>query len=485
MRKGRIMEEKAAVTGYDVSGRKEKSMGKFNKDANTNLLYIGCDIVFATMAFLLASFVSGIGFDFLKKGYFIIIMSFLAIYILSGKNERIYNTTTFFYADRFFKRVTKSFLIATAVVSTLLLWGKQEEIDRGFYLIFLIFCYAALLFSAFFVHFVLKKKIMIKRRTILIGYIERYEKFVRFLEKSNTEVDIVGYVSLDEEESGEYLGNIKKLENIIHEYAVDQIYIMERQYGDIIDVQPYINMCVEMGVTARIIMNAYSGGAAQSYVSSVGTYPVITYHTVSLNVWARAFKRIIDIVGSLMGIIVLSPFMLVTALAIKIDSKGPVIFKQKRVGMNGRNFNMYKFRSMCIDAEEKKQELMKQNEMDSNFMFKMKDDPRITRVGKFIRKTSIDELPQFFNVLFGDMSLVGTRPPTIDEVEQYERRHWRRISIKPGITGMWQVSGRSTITDFDEIVQLDTQYIDCWDVFIDFKIMLQTILQVFTGKGAF
>lgn len=460
-------------------------MGKFNKDANTNLLYIGCDIVLATMAFILAAFVSGIGSDFFNQGYFIIIVAFLAIYILSGKNERIYNTTTFFYADRFIKRVTKSFLIAALVVSTLFLWGRKEQIDRRFYLTFLIFCYLALLFSAFFNHFVLKKKIMVKHRTILIGHIERYEKFVQFLEKSNTEVSIIGYVSLQEEKSEEYLGNIKDLEHIIHEYAVDQIYIMERQYGDMVDVQPYINMCMEMGVTARIIMNAYSGGAAQSYVSSVGTYPVITYHTVSLNAGARAFKRIVDIVGSFLGIIVFSPFMLVTALAIKIDSKGPVIFKQKRVGMNGRNFNMYKFRSMCMDAEEKKQELMKQNEMDSSYMFKMKDDPRITKVGKFIRKTSIDELPQFFNVLFGDMSLVGTRPPTIDEVEQYERRHWRRISIKPGITGMWQVSGRSSITDFDEIVELDTQYIDCWDVFIDFKILFQTALQIFTGRGAF
>lgn len=460
-------------------------MGKFNRSANTNLLYMVCDIVFATIAFWMAALVSGIGIDVMKKGYFLVFISFLAIYILSGKNERIYNTTTFFYADRFFKRVSKSFLIATAVVSTLLVWGNRGQFNRKFYLMFLAFCYVALLCSAFFDHYILKKKDMVKRRTILIGHKERYEKFIRFLEKSNTEVLIIGYVSLDEKETEGYLGNIQELEDIIHEYAVDQIYIMERQYGDLIDVQPYINMCVEMGVTARIIMNAYSGGAAQSYVSSVGTYPVITYHTVSLNVGARAFKRVVDIIGSLVGIIVFSPIMLATALAIKMDSKGPVIFKQKRVGMNGRYFNMYKFRSMCIDAEEKKQELMKQNEMESNFMFKMKDDPRITKVGKFIRKTSIDELPQFFNVLFGDMSLVGTRPPTIDEVEQYERRHWRRISIKPGITGMWQVSGRSTITDFDEIVELDTKYIDCWDIFIDVKIILQTILQVFTGKGAF
>ena len=460
-------------------------MGKFNRNASTNLLYMGCDIVFATLAFIVASIVSGIGLNSLKQGYFLIFISFLVIYVLSGKNERIYNATTFFYADRFFKRVTKSFLIAMAVVSTLLLWGGAYEIDRKFYIFFLVFCYIALLGSAFFHHYILKKKMRGRCRTLLIGSKERYEKFVRFLEKSNTEVSVVGYVSLAEEEKGDYLGNIRQLEDIIHEYAIDQIYIMERQHGDSIDVQPYINMCVEMGVTARVIMNAYSSGTAQSYVSSVGTYPVLTYHTVSLNVGARAFKRVVDIVGALMGIIIFSPIMLGTALAIRLDSKGPIIFKQKRVGMNGRRFNMYKFRSMCVDAEEKKKELMQQNEMGNSFMFKMKDDPRITKVGNFIRKTSIDELPQFFNVLFGDMSLVGTRPPTVDEVEQYERRHWRRISIKPGITGLWQVSGRSTITDFEEIVELDTKYIDCWDVFMDFKIMIQTVLQVLLRKGAF
>lgn len=463
-------------------------MGKFNRDANTNLIYIACDIIFALIAFAVAALVRGRAVNVFEEGYYTIIIAFLTVYVLSGKNERLYNVTTFFYADRFLKRVTKSYLQAGFVVSILLLFGADDKLDVKFYVTFLIVCYFALLLSAFFDHFVLKKKFVADKRTILIGRKDRYDKFIKFLEKSNTSDVIVGFVALDEDEGEEegYLGNIKQLEEIIHEHAVDQIYIMERQYGDMIDVQPYINMCVEMGVTAKIIMNAYSGGAAQSYVSSVGTYPVITYHTVSLNVGARAFKRMVDIVGALVGITVFSPVMLVTAIAIRLESKGPVIFRQKRVGTNGRYFNMYKFRSMCADAEEKKKELMAQNEMGGEFMFKMKDDPRITKVGKFIRKTSIDELPQFFNVLRGDMSLVGTRPPTIDEVEQYERRHWRRISIKPGITGMWQVSGRSTITDFDEIVELDTKYIDCWDVFIDFKIMLQTVLQIFQrNSGAY
>ena len=211
----------------------------------------------------------------------------------------------------------------------------------------------------------------------------------------------------------------------------------------------------------------------------------MTYHTVSLNATERFFKRLIDIFGSLFGIILSSPIMLIAAIAIKLDSPGDVIFKQERVGLNGRHFYMFKFRSMCVDAEEKKKELMEQNEMESQFMFKMQNDPRITRIGGILRKTSIDELPQFFNVLRGEMSLVGTRPPTVDEVELYERGHWRRMSIKPGITGMWQVSGRSSVTDFDEIVEMDTQYIDRWNVLLDIQILLKTVWQVFRRKGAF
>ncbi|MBQ8547450.1 MAG: sugar transferase, partial [Lachnospiraceae bacterium] len=253
----------------------------------------------------------------------------------------------------------------------------------------------------------------------------------------------------------------------------------------IVDLQQYIDVCLDMGVSVRVIMSVFKAHGAQRYVSSVGTYPVITYHRVCLDDSSRAVKRIIDIICSLIGILVFSPIMLVTAIAIKLESKGPVIFKQKRAGLNGRIFKMYKFRSMCVDAEELKAKLQEQNEVKDGMMFKIKDDPRITKVGKFIRKTSIDELPQFFNVLFGDMSLVGTRPPTLDEVEKYERSHWRRMSIKPGITGMWQVSGRSQITDFDQIVELDTEYIDHWSIWLDFKIMIKTVFSLLQRKGAY
>ena len=195
-------------------------------------------------------------------------------------------------------------------------------------------------------------------------------------------------------------------------------------------------------------------------------------------------KRIMDIAAGLILFIAMCIAFPFVALGIMIQAPGPIFFKQTRIGKNGRRFDIYKFRSMYMDAEERKAELMKQNEMGSDFMFKMKDDPRIFPIGKLIRKLSIDELPQAINILRGDMSLVGTRPPTEKEFELYENYHRRRVSIKPGLTGMWQVSGRSSITDFDDIVKLDCEYIDNWNLRLDLKIIAKTVWVVLFGRGA-
>ena len=210
---------------------------------------------------------------------------------------------------------------------------------------------------------------------------------------------------------------------------------------------------------------------------------IVTMGTLELKLRDRVLKRAMDILGGLVGCIISIPIIAITAIPLKLESPGPLIFKQKRVGLNGRVFYIHKLRSMYMDAEERKKSLMAQNEMNG-LMFKMQDDPRITKVGKFIRKTSIDELPQFFDVLRGDMSLVGTRPPTLDEYKQYESHHKRRLSMKPGITGLWQVSGRSNIEDFEEVVKLDVQYIDNWSLWGDIKILFKTVYVVFAGRGA-
>ena len=194
-------------------------------------------------------------------------------------------------------------------------------------------------------------------------------------------------------------------------------------------------------------------------------------------------KRFIDIIGAIVGLIVSAPIILLVAVPLLLESRGGLFFKQQRVGRNGRLFYMYKLRSMYANAEQRKKEFEEKNHMQG-LMFKMDNDPRITKVGRFIRKFSIDELPQFYNVLRGDMSLVGTRPPTLDEFEQYSSHHKRRLSMRPGITGLWQVSGRSQIEDFEEVVRLDCQYIDNWSPGLDIKILFKTLGVVFTGHGA-
>ena len=194
-------------------------------------------------------------------------------------------------------------------------------------------------------------------------------------------------------------------------------------------------------------------------------------------------KRLIDIVGAVVGMMITAVLAVFIAPIIKMESRGPLFFKQVRVGKNGRPFLFYKFRSMYLDAEEQKEFLRGQNEMEGN-MFKVTNDPRVTKVGRFLRRTSLDEFPQFWNVLKGDMSLVGTRPPTMDEYENYEAWQKRRISFRPGITGLWQISGRSNIKSFDEVVKLDLEYIDNWSLGLDMKILVKTVIAVFSGIGA-
>jgi exopolysaccharide biosynthesis polyprenyl glycosylphosphotransferase len=240
----------------------------------------------------------------------------------------------------------------------------------------------------------------------------------------------------------------------------------------------------EMGITVRMVIDFYDIPVARKEIALFhDELPMLTFYGKAFDSEQLFLKRCLDIVGSLIGLgitCMLFPFI---ALAIKMESKGPLFFSQNRVGENGRIFKCWKLRSMFTDAEERKKDLMAQNEMQGA-MFKMKDDPRVTRVGKFIRKTSIDELPQFWNVLQGEMSLVGTRPPTPDEVAVYENWQRKRICIKPGITGLWQVSGRNQIEDFDEVVRLDIRYIEEWSIWLDIKLLAKTLWVVVARRGA-
>lgn len=206
------------------------------------------------------------------------------------------------------------------------------------------------------------------------------------------------------------------------------------------------------------------------------------------NLWLRRpiqwkVKRFIDFFGSLLGIILISPILASIAIAIKLDSEGPILFKQQRIGLYGKEFYMYKFRSMKKNAEAELEQIRSQNETN-DVMFKMFEDPRITRVGKIIRKFSLDELPQLLNVLRGEMSLVGPRPPLECEVEKYDKWHYLKFATLPGLTGMWQVNGRAIIKDFNQVVKLDYQYVKEWNLLLDFKLLVKTLPVVIMAKGA-
>lgn len=247
-----------------------------------------------------------------------------------------------------------------------------------------------------------------------------------------------------------------------------------------------INLCEEMGITVHVWMGRMEEFKNPiRFVQKIAGYMVITSSVNVITSGEATLKRLVDIAGGLVGCLLTAILCIFVGPAIYLQSPGPIFFSQWRIGKNGRKFKIYKFRSMYMDAEARKQELMKQNKIKDGMMFKMDDDPRIIKgIGHFIRRTSIDEFPQFWNVLKGDMSLVGTRPPTEDEWEKYSPRHRIRMATKPGLTGMWQVSGRSNITDFDEVVKLDEKYIREWSFGLDVRIILKTVVNMFSGDGA-
>jgi len=367
---------------------------------------------------------------------------------------------------------------------------KESMFSKTLFILFVVIVLNLLILERLIYTFIISKTMREKNaatRVIIIGSPSAAEKYMDYIKKTNIWVNIIGYVSVDSNKSAKHvysLGHLKDLSEILKHNVVDEvIFALPKDYVG--EVEQYVLLCEKMGITVRMVLNLYDLKLSKTHVTTIGTFPILTFHTVTLNTTQMLIKRIMDIIGSIIGLIITVSLSLFIIPAIKIDSPGPAIFSQERVGLNGRTFKLYKFRSMTCDADTKKQQLAKYNQIKEGPMFKIKNDPRVTKVGHFLRRTSLDELPQFFNVLKGDMSLVGTRPPTLDEVSNYKDYHWRRISIKPGITGLWQISGRSGITNFDEVVKLDTQYIDEWSIWLDIKIIIKTVLIVFKRSNAY
>ena len=247
-------------------------------------------------------------------------------------------------------------------------------------------------------------------------------------------------------------------------------------------VEEYIGLCQEMGLTSRLVLDLPQRRWTRQDLALVDGLGILSLGPVRLSPWRLGLKRAIDVAGAMVGLVLLGAAYVWYARRIRRDSPGPVLFSQVRVGRHGRYFALYKFRTMYVNAEARQAALMAVNEMQGA-MFKVRDDPRITPLGGWMRARHLDELPQFWNVLRGDMSLVGTRPPTLEEVECYRPYHLRRLSMKPGITGLWQLAGNQEIRDFEEIVRLDCEYIDSWSIWLDVRILIRTVLKVLSRTG--
>ncbi len=326
------------------------------------------------------------------------------------------------------------------------------------------------------------------RNMIIVGDDERALEFARMVEQTRWwGLRVLGFITVEDQgaipdirKRYPVLGRIEELEQIVMAEVVDEVvFLVTRQ--KLAELENVFLFLEDVGVKARVALNFFPNVIARAELSSLNDIPLISFSTIPRDGVPLFLKALMDRVGSLVLLILLSPFMAMIAVLIKLTSPGPAVIRQIRCGLHGRRFVIFKFRSMVRDAERLREQLMPLNEMDGP-VFKIKNDPRITPVGKWLRRTSLDELPQLFNVLKGDMSLVGPRPPLEEELARYERWQMRRLSMKPGLTGLWQVSGRNEV-DFKRWINMDLEYIDNWRLELDLKILLKTIPVMLLGKG--
>ena len=292
-------------------------------------------------------------------------------------------------------------------------------------------------------------------------------------------IDLPGSGSRFAATSGDVVGTLDSLFTHARKQFVDEIFFTAPSERGI--VQDVLEKARAAGVDLRVVPDMYDGLAWNSPIEYIGQFPTIPLHCGHVPEMSLVLKRTLDIVFSSLVLVLMAPFLLAVALLIKLDSPGPVLYSSERIGKKGRVFKCSKFRTMVRDAETRRADVMHMNERDG-VLFKISNDPRITRLGHFLRKYSLDELPQFYNVLRGDMSVVGPRPPIASEVKEYKLSHLRRLDVTPGITGLWQVQGRQD-PSFDSYISLDVTYIENWSLWLDIKIILRTIAVVFSGTG--
>ena len=316
-----------------------------------------------------------------------------------------------------------------------------------------------------------------RRRLVLVGVSDETARMEMELKsKAAEQIEIVARLELNQT-------TVPRLVEMLHEHSVNGV-ILSAKHAYFEQVEAAIRACELEGVEAWLVADFFKAQISRTSFDDFYGWPVLVFRSTPDSSWPRVAKQLMDFFGSLLALLFGWLFLGLIALLIKLTSPGPVLFRQQRSGINGRPFNLYKFRTMVTNAEQLKHELAAMNEMTGP-VFKVTNDPRVTRLGKFLRKYSLDELPQFYNVLRGEMSLVGPRPLPVDEVKRFnDLAHRRRLSVKPGLTCLWQVSGRNNVCDFKDWVRLDLEYIDTWSLWLDIWILWRTLPAVLAGTGA-
>lgn len=410
--------------------------------------------------------------------------------------HRVYREQLHLYVRPFWRQasaIVQTVSISVGITVVLMFLLNINFVSRLIYVGFAIGTIVALilirafLFWWYFVRENAKKENNL--RVLIIGSGRRAQALEKLLKsKESWGYEVVGYLDPDDPQRynrrrhDNVIGHVNQISEILAREVIEEIIVAVPR-SMLSDLQLIIDACQEEGVQLRFMADIYDFDAARIRMELIDQVPLLSFEPVARDERTLLVKRLTDIVIIFAAMPVLLPFFLIIALVIKLDSPGPAFFVQQRVGLHKRRFNMVKFRSMDVDAEARMAEVEHLNEADGP-NFKVKDDPRMTRVGRFIRKTSIDELPQLINVLTGDMSLVGPRPMSIRDVDLFDKGiQRRRFSVRPGITCLWQISGRSDLS-FDDWLKLDLEYIDGWSLGLDFKILFMTIPTVLKGSGA-
>jgi len=389
-----------------------------------------------------------------------------------------------------FLMISRSFLISMGVIFGLIFLFRMHYLSRGVLGLFAVYGFLLLLFERVVIRkFRVAALLSHSQIALVIGCGSRAQRLVQTIHDSpDLKTHVMGYLDRDKNKVGEtfinvpVLGSVDDISQILEQNVIDEVIVaiprsLIKDFGDI------ALACEEQGVNFRFMADMFDLEVARMGLVHLGAIPLLTFEPVAHDEISLFFKRMIDVVAVLLSLPLLIPTFFIIAILIKLDSRGPVFFVQERIGYRKRGFDMYKFRSMYTETKLTEEELESMNEADGP-IFKIANDPRATRIGRFIRKTSLDELPQLINVLKGDMSLVGPRPMSLRDVNRFDRSIQRkRFSVRPGLTCLWQVSGRSDL-NFDQWLELDLEYISRWSLGLDFKILLQTIPAVIVARGA-